>query len=327
MSKNEIDLSIIIPVYNVEKYVGECLQSLVDQTVDNYEIIIVNDGSEDRTLEICKEFEEKYDFIKIISQEFKGPGAARNIGIRNSVGKYIGFVDSDDYVKKDMFKKLLDSAKKDDVDIVICNFMKYFEESKKLIPFSLGLDENIIYTNEELMEAYLSSKINSLAWNKIYKRYLFDDILFDEGIYYEDIYPAYKLIEKSKSGKKINDYLYTYRIRKNNITSKFDSKKVYDLNSAIVRVDKAYRKNPNFKLKLLEAFNVSYIKLSLDLYIKNMSYDYKKIYKKFDEYYKDYYIPSLASIILNRYIKKSNKLRYILFKLRILPIIKKVRNR
>lgn len=327
MNKNEVELSIIVPVYNVEKYVGECLQSLTNQTLSNYEVIIVNDGSEDKSLEICKKIANKYDYIKIISQEYKGPGAARNLGIKNSSGKYIGFVDSDDYVKSDMFEKLLNAAKQDDVDIVICNFERYFEDAKKKVLFKTGLKENKIYNNQELMEAYLSSKINSLAWNKIYKRYLFDDIIFDEGVYYEDTYPAYKLIEKSKSGKKVDDYLYVYRIRKNNITSRFDIQKIRDLNASIIKVNEAYKKNPTFNKKLIEAFNMSYINLSLDLYIKNMNYEYKKIYKQFDEYYKGYYISSLFSVVFNRYMKKNMKLKYILFKLRILPMIKKLKRR
>ena len=329
MSKNQIELSIIVPVYNVEMYVKECLQSLVNQTLDkdNYEIIIVNDGSKDKSLEICKEFEEKYDYVKLISQENKGLGAARNLGIKNSRGMYIGFVDSDDYVREDMFEKLLNCAKKDDVDMVICNTARYLEKDKKIVNFPTGLEENKIYNNEELIETYLSGKIVSMAWNKIYKRHLFDDISFDEGIYYEDIYPAYKLIEKSKTAKKIDDYLYIYRIREGNITSSFDDKKIKDLNSVILRVDKDYKKKSNFNRKLLDAFDISYLQLSLDLYIKNMNYSYKKIYKNFNNYYKEYNIPNLISIIFNKYMKRIMKLKYILFKLRILPLIKKIRSR
>lgn len=329
MSKNQIELSIIVPVYNVEKYVKECLQSLVNQTLDkdSYEIIIVNDGSKDKSLEICKEFEEKYDYIKLISQENKGLGAARNLGIKNSSGMYIGFVDSDDYVKEDMFEKLLNCAKKDDVDMVICNVQRYLEKSKKMINCPTGLEENKVYKNEEFMESYLSGKIVSMAWNKIYKRYLFDDISFDEGVYYEDIYPAYKLLEKSKTVKKVDDYLYIYRIREENITSKFDDKKIKDLNSIILKVDKSYKKNSNFNKKLLDAFDISYLQLSLDLYIKNMDYRYRKIYKNFNSYYKGYNIPNLISVVFNKYVKGIMKLKYILFKLRILPLIKKIRNR
>ena len=116
------DISIIVPVYNAEKYLVKCLDSLVNQTKKNIEIILVNDGSKDKSIDILNEYKEKYpDMITIISQENQGQSAARNSGIENATGKYIDFVDSEDYVSENMFEKLYEKAIEKDFDVVASN--------------------------------------------------------------------------------------------------------------------------------------------------------------------------------------------------------------
>ena len=119
MMGEDIKISIIVPVYNVKEYLRECLESLVNQSFENYEIIIINDGSTDGSDLICQKYKERYENIRYYSQSNKGQSAARNLGVRKSKGEYILFVDSDDYIVKDACRVLYKSAIKYDVDIVI----------------------------------------------------------------------------------------------------------------------------------------------------------------------------------------------------------------
>ena len=126
-----IKVSIIVPAYNVEQYIDKCLNSLVSQTIDDYEIIIVVDGSKDGSIEIVKQYYEKYpSIIKYYETANKGLSAARNYGLKKAKGEYVGFVDSDDYVSEKMFEKMYNYAINNECDIVVCNYYKVTEDEK-----------------------------------------------------------------------------------------------------------------------------------------------------------------------------------------------------
>ena len=167
------DISIIVPVYNAEKYLVKCLDSLVNQTKKNIEIILVNDGSKDKSIDILNEYKEKYpDMITIISQENQGQSAARNSGIENATGKYIAFVDSDDYVSKNMFEKLYEKAIEKDYDIVASNVNCVYPD--KNLEIHSGVDfESTEMTKEEKSKLLLN--MYTVVWNKIYKREIFEN--------------------------------------------------------------------------------------------------------------------------------------------------------
>lgn len=124
-------VSIVVPIYNAEKFIDRCFESLINQTYKNTEIILINDGSKDNSLKIIKEYEKKYDNVHVFSQENKGPGEARNKGISLSTGNYITFVDSDDFIEKDYVEKLMSKSK--NMDIVICGYKRYDKDSNLLI--------------------------------------------------------------------------------------------------------------------------------------------------------------------------------------------------
>ena len=174
-------VSIIVPVYNVEKYIRRCLDSLVNQTIDDYEVIFVNDGSPDNSKDIILEYMEKYpDIIKLYDKENGGQGSARNLGIKKATGEYLGFVDSDDFVNLEMFKKMYDLAKQKKSDIVACSYKIYYENSNTFEDYNLKMN------NETIIEDYIMEQ--PAIWNKLIKRELIIDnkLFFPEGIIYED---------------------------------------------------------------------------------------------------------------------------------------------
>lgn len=222
-------LSIIVPVYNVEKYLAKCLESLLDQTFSDFEIICINDGSTDHSLEILKDFEKKDNRIKIISQQNEGLGAARNVGIRNSTGKYLGFIDSDDFADKTLFEKAINSAERNDSDIVIFNVYLYYTDSC----FKTVFRDTDFYSLLE-KEGYFSGIehtriINSIGvWDKIYKRefLLNNDIYNPEKRIYEDVLFTIKAIAKANRISVISEPLIYYR--KNTGVSIVDKEVVLD---------------------------------------------------------------------------------------------------
>lgn len=179
-------VSIIVPFYNVEGYIRKCLDTLVNQTLNEIEIILVNDGSKDGSAEIAKEFFEKYpNKIVYLEKENGGLSDARNYGLPYARGEYIAFLDSDDYVEKDMYKKMYELAKKENSDMVLCNFYWEYPKKKKI---GRMLEFN---NKNEMLE-----KIRVEAWNKLIKREIIEKtgIKFPKGYRYEDVEFTYKLV-------------------------------------------------------------------------------------------------------------------------------------
>ena len=179
-------VSVVVPVYNVEKYIDKCLSSLVNQTLEDIEIIIVNDGSKDNSIEIIKEYIDKYpQKIVYLEKENGGLSDARNYGIPYAKGEYIAFLDSDDYVELDMYEKMYEIAKKENSDMVECDF--YWE-----YPNKVKEDIGYIYKNKKEM----MTTIRVVAWNKLIKREILKklNIEFPKGLRYEDVEFTYKLM-------------------------------------------------------------------------------------------------------------------------------------
>lgn len=179
-------VSVIVPFYNVEQYIGKCLETLVNQTLEEIEIIVVNDGSKDRSKEIVQTIEKQFpNKIVYIEKENGGLSDARNYALPYAKGEYIAFLDSDDYVEKDMYEKMYELAKKENSDLVECDFYwEYPKRQKK--------DEGKFYQGKkEMLE-----KIRVVAWNKLIKREILEkaEVKFPKGYRYEDVEFTYKLI-------------------------------------------------------------------------------------------------------------------------------------
>lgn len=179
-------VSVIVPFYNVEKYIEKCLETLVNQTLDDIEIILVNDGSKDKTVDIVKKYKEMYsNKIVYLEKENGGLSDARNYAIPYARGEYIAFLDSDDYVETNMYKEMYEIAQKENSDMVECNFIWEY-------PNKARIDIGTTYNNKhEMIE-----KIRVVAWNKLIKREILEKskVQFPKGYRYEDVEFTYKLI-------------------------------------------------------------------------------------------------------------------------------------
>ncbi len=229
-------ISLIIPVYNVEKYVTQCLDSVVDQIVPFDEVIIVNDGSSDHSLEICEKYVSKCEYLRLISQENRGLSSARNIGISEASGEYIMFLDSDDYFKLDAVKILKEKLRKTRCDAIFFDAEIFFDETmtankKNIYDRSLaGLDGKVMSGEEYFSKCYPEKYIVS-ACMAVYKTQLIKGkrISFPEGLYYEDNYFSFVLLENAKQVIHISEKLYYRRYRTGSITlGGYSEKKLSD---------------------------------------------------------------------------------------------------
>ena len=219
------NISIIVPVYNVEDYITGCIESILNQDFEGFELILVNDGSTDRSGLICDEYEKKDDRVIVIHQEHKGVSLARNIGISNARGNYIGFIDSDDYIYKDMYSTLYNLCEQTNSDIGVC---KLFREIDGKI---VNLEDELIIkemNNEEAMKELFKGILYrfSLA-NKLFKKSCFKGVQFPEGRIHEDLSTTYRLFANAEKITYINSTGYVYVKRSNSIlTSKFSEKRL-----------------------------------------------------------------------------------------------------
>lgn len=209
-------LSIIIPVYNAEKFLPECLDSLASQTMDDYEVILINDGSKDSSQNIIEDYMLKYPGLFVSKTvENGGQGRARNIGIDLAKGEYIGFVDSDDWVNSTMFRKLYDKAVETNADIVMCDFMQCFDSGEKRCTRAVN-DGN-----------YLSAA--GAVWNMLFRRSHIGDVRFPQGVWYEDFSFSAKLIMGTDKIVEINEALYYYRCGQTSTMNNNNARKNLDI--------------------------------------------------------------------------------------------------
>lgn len=223
--ENKIEVSVIVPIYNTEKYLKRCIESLVHQTLKEIEIILVNDGSKDSSLELCKKYQKEYsDKIILIDKKNGGLSDARNAGIKQARGRYIGFVDSDDYVDKEMYQIMLNKANEKNFDLVVCD-LEYIYENRTVPAFS-HIKKDLIDENE-VKESM--TYIYPAAWNKLYKKELFDhsNILFTKGIWFEDVEFIHRLYPYINSIGTVHKPFYKYIQREGSIMTVFD-KRLYD---------------------------------------------------------------------------------------------------
>lgn len=226
----EKKISVIVPVYNVDTYLRECIDSIINQTYNNLEIILVDDGSTDNSKIICDEYAQIDNRIIVIHKENSGLSDARNEGINISSGEFITLVDSDDKIALDMIEYLYNLADISNCDISVCQRLLINEEGYP-IPYKIKRTESKLITGRnQCMESFFKeSYIDTVAWGKLYRSSLFKDIRYPTAKYHEDDFTTYKLIAKCQVISIGFEQKYYYRIRKGSITNSNFSPRHLDL--------------------------------------------------------------------------------------------------
>ena len=306
-----VKVSVIVPVYNVEKYLKKCLESLVNQTLRDIEIIVVNDGSPDDSQKIIDEYKRKYPNIKSFVKPNGGLSDARNFGIEKATGEYIAFVDSDDYVQLDMFKVMYSKAKEKDFDVVVCDINYVFDKHIKQVS---SLVENDLYDKKNIKKQMIN--IYPAVWNKIYKKELFEKgIKFKTGIWYEDVEFLYKLFPYINSIGVVKRALINYVQRDGAITRTFD-KRLYNYIDNWNGIIDFYKENGFFE-EYYSEIEYCYVRYLFATFVKGatnfpkkdfneaVSKTFENVKEKFPNYKKNKYLSKVSS--KNLYLKHFNK--------------------
>ncbi|SHI13177.1 Glycosyltransferase involved in cell wall bisynthesis [Butyrivibrio fibrisolvens DSM 3071] len=239
---NSVQVSVIVPVFNVKKYLPECLDSILSQTYSNFELILIDDGSTDGSGEVCDEYALKDSRIVVIHKENSGVADVRNLGISRAKGEHICFVDSDDIVNPTYIQVLYETAIKEGAGIVMCNYILF--KDGETIPSDIVAKQNakIVITEKEMEDEAFSAENTVklvIPINKIYKKSLVDKIKYPSGKIHEDAYVYHRLLHEAKQAILIPDVLYYYRKRADSITnSSFTVKELDDSMGAVIdRID------------------------------------------------------------------------------------------
>ena len=234
-------ISVIVPVYNVENYLEKCLNSLVNQTLQEIEILVINDGSTDNSQKIIEFFQSKFpQKIKTFAKENGGLSDARNYGIDRATGEFLAFVDSDDYVSENMLQEMYDLGIKNEAEIVICNLQKVDEHGN--VTQKLTQIPNLSGKIDLEKNFSVFADLSYFACNKIFKKELFDGKRFQKGMHFEDIELIPQILLQCKTLAKTDAFHYQYLERSNSI-SKSHTERGLDILKAVKNVEKSFEKS------------------------------------------------------------------------------------
>lgn len=304
--KQEKKISIIVPIYNVENYLPSCIDSILKQTYENLEIILVDDGSPDNCPTICDKYEKSDDRIRVIHQKNKGLSGARNTGIENAQGEYLIFVDSDDTVEPTMVEDLYTYAEEHDCKIVACGRYYVFEDGERIC--KIADNENKTYSFADAMQEMNTFTLFDMsAWAKIYRKELFQEIRFPEGKLSEDYYIMYKLFDLAQSVGYVAKPLYNYLQRQSSISrnKKINHDFAYAAKEQMDFLDQKYP-----ELKVLGHTAYASANLTVyDFYIKNGVKCPKEKLQEFKKAVKE----NISYIRKNEELSKTKRIQFELF--------------
>lgn len=207
-------ISVIIPVYNVEAYLPQCLDSVLTQSYSSLQIILIDDGSTDNSGVICDEYAAKDSRIHVIHQKNGGAAAAKNAGLRVATGKYLSFVDSDDYLEQDAYSFMVNQMLNFGADVIQCSFRDIFRNKEISHPIEMNRTD---YTVTQYLELFTKDWTCGLLWDKLYVRSLFDGIFFEEGHKIDDEYFTYRGIMNASKIARSDRIVYNYRKRRSSV--------------------------------------------------------------------------------------------------------------
>jgi len=301
-------ISIIIPVYNVELYLEKCLNSVINQSYKNIEIILINDGSTDNSGKICDEFKEKDNRIKVLHKENEGQAIARNKGIDLSNGEYIMFIDSDDFIELNMVEILYNNLINSKSDIVCCARIIEKNQKSRLVN---NKGTFFMDSKQGIERLIFQEQVDSSPCDKIYKKELFKTLRFPEGVVYEDLGLIYKLFDKADKIMHIEDALYHYNIHENSTMTtnikKFNKKSLDELKIKEEMKEFISNKYPELKNKIEALYYMTLIDILIKCYESN--YD-EKIYKKLN----DEVLKNSKIISKNKQINRLSKIKLFFIK-------------
>lgn len=248
-------ISVIVPVYNVKNYLRECLDSIINQTYQNIEVIVVDDGSTDGSSDICDEYSNKDKRVKVHHKINGGAASARNLALSSATGDYLAFVDSDDYIDSKMFEIMLEYLHKYSVDVVQCNHIDVYKN--KLVDRIFN-NETIEMSGKEYLERILYSWPFGMACNKLCKRSIFDGVYYEEGHIIDDEFFTYKGIMNADKILLVPDALYFYRKRRSSVMQSPNTQEriIFDtLDYLQKRRDNVIEKYPDLSKEYNNAFS------------------------------------------------------------------------
>lgn len=280
-------ISVIVPIYKVEKYLKKCVESILEQTYSNLDIILVDDGSPDNCGDIIEEFRKKDERIRTIHQKNGGLSDARNSGIKIAKGKYIVCIDSDDWIEKNMIEVLYNDIINTNSDISVCEFVEE-DDFQNILSTKKYTNEIIEFNSKEALKSLIKQDIlTNHAWNKLYKASLFEGVEYPKGQLMEDVSTTYKLFEKANKIVYQNTSLYHYIQRGTSILGNITEKRIKDQEFAFFDRNKyLMEKYSEFK-EIIELDNMYNVKT---LYFLAILGGYKNLYNslKYAEYYAKY---------------------------------------
>ena len=314
-------ISVIVPIYNVERYLPKCIESILNQTYKDLEIILVNDGSTDSSLNICQEYMLRDDRIKIVNKKNGGLSSARNAGLEIASGKYISFIDSDDFIHETMYEKMISLNIRCNTDICICDY--YTFANQEFCGFQYK-DENSFFEimdKEEVIKRYLLGNWIA-AWDKLYKRSLFDNLKFPEGILNEDEAIMLFVFDKCNKICYLNEKLYYYLRREGSITTSISLKNnLHWIENS--RKNLFFIRN-NYPLLIEEAQQRYYSSIIWTLH--TIGYNRLKKYSNEKKYLKRLLLKDINKVLCNKYIKISRKFAalFLVFSVSIYGMVRSV---
>lgn len=297
-------ISVIVPVYKVEAYLDKCVKSIMNQTYENLEIILVDDGSPDNCGSICDEYAKNDKRVRVIHKENGGLSSARNSGLDLCTGEYVSFVDSDDWIDSKLYENLMNEINKEEVDLLEFKSVKVFDNKEE--KFEDTYEYKTFIDNEALKSYYEDGRLQISSWSKIYKKELFDNIRFPEGRLAEDLYTTYRVLYKAKKVGFIDYTGYYYYIREDSIMGSYKPELIRDVFEGMQQEHKFIcEKAPNLKPYIDKLYFNCLLKTYAYFNQKNISEDmkgYKKIVAK-----------ELDRIDLN--VTGSSKLAFFIYKI------------
>ena len=321
-------ISIIVPVYNVGKYIRECLESILLQTYTDFQVIIVDDGSTDNTMEIVSECKDKFKELLILYQKNSGVSVARNTAFDYIRGEYTIYIDPDDFLELHMFENLHNKAEESNADIVICEYYVYYgEKDDRNYIERYNKNQNIIYENFDVMDLMLKYKLQGQLWNKLFKTELLKriDFKFEPNRYIQDAFPVFRAIYNSKRICFVEKPLYYYRQRKTSTVHKKNSKLAEDYYHAMTSIIN-YIKDENIvvNMKSLNIFKVNVLSHFIAHYTDADELNDLKRFRK--SKYNELSVKNREFLLLSE-ISKDDKVKLFLWNSGLYSILKKLKNR